>query len=75
MKISIDSLKVDISFKSDLMIDDTFIVIPAQVSVTEYLLKILKAWNFSEFECLGDISLDEKFEVKQNFGDFVTGIS
>lgn len=72
MKISIDSLKVDISFKSDLMIDDTFIVIPAQVSVTENLLKILKAWNFSEFECLGDISLDEKFEVKQNQEPLVT---
>lgn len=39
------------TFKSDLLIDDEFILLPAQVPVTEKLIQTVAAWNFDELSC------------------------
>lgn len=73
--ITIENLKPEISFKSDLMLDNQFILIPVSVPVSDELLQALKTWEFSEFKCEGNISLGgtigvEKFtENKKNNSD------
>ncbi len=56
-KVNINALKPDITFKSDLMLDDNFILLPVSVPVTENLTKALAEWNFTEFNCNAEISL------------------
>lgn len=56
-KVNINALKPDITFKSDLMLDDNFILLPVSVPVTENLTKALTEWNFTEFSCNAEISL------------------
>ena len=56
-KVSFDTLKPDITFKSDLLLDPNFILLPVAVPVTEELTKALKEWNFTEFLCDEEISL------------------
>ena len=56
-KVNINELKPDLTFKSDLMLDENFILIPVAVPVTESLTKALNEWNFKEFTCNADMSL------------------
>lgn len=56
-KVNINALKPDLTFKSDLMLDDNFLLLPVAVPVTESLTKALVEWNFSEFSCDADMSL------------------
>lgn len=57
-KLNFDSLKEGLSFKSDVTLNKEFVILPAQVSVSKDLLKMLKFWNFSEFECDSGVSLE-----------------
>lgn len=56
-KVNINALKPDLTFKSDLMLDDDFILLPVAVPVSESLTKALKEWNFTEFSCNAEMSL------------------
>ena len=55
--VKLETLQPDLTFKSDLMLDPNFIVLPVAVPVTEELTKALKEWNFTEFTCDEDMSL------------------
>lgn len=55
--IKLETLQKDLTFKSDLLIDKNFILLPVAVPVTEMLQKALKEWNFTELQCDDDISL------------------
>ncbi len=56
-KVNINALKPDLTFKSDLMLDENFILLPVAVPVTELLTKALNEWNFTEFSCNAEMSL------------------
>ncbi|MEE0887084.1 MAG: HD domain-containing phosphohydrolase [Treponema sp.] len=56
-KVNINALKPDLTFKSDLMLDENFILLPVAVPVTESLTKALNEWNFTEFRCNAEMSL------------------
>ena len=56
-KVTLESLKPDLTFKSDLLLDKNFILLPVTVPVTEELTKALKEWNFDSFECEESVSL------------------
>lgn len=51
--IKVDELKENLTFKSDLMIDERFILLPANVELPEFFIKSLKTWNFSELQYEG----------------------
>ena len=55
--ITFEELKENLTFKSDLMLDNEFVLLPVTVSVTPELIKALKEWNFTEFQCESGISL------------------
>ena len=52
------SLREDLSFSKDLMLDDNYILLPATCSVTDELIKELREWEFERVLCDGfaDIS-------------------
>lgn len=77
--INIDSLQPDLTFKSDLMIDKNYILLPVAVPVTDELLKALKDWEFKEFECEeevslgGDIGVEKKgFDIEEDSTQYPT---
>lgn len=55
--VNIETLKPDLTFKSDLMLDKNFVLLPVAVPVSEELTEILKKWDFSEFFCEQSVSL------------------
>lgn len=55
--IKLETLQKDLTFKSDLLIDKNFILLPVAVPVTETLQQTLKDWGFTELQCDDDISL------------------
>lgn len=54
--VSLEALQSDLTFKSDLMIDETFILLPATVPVTEELTNALVEWDFKKFIYEGNSS-------------------
>lgn len=67
--VTLDSLKPELTFKGDLLLDQNFVLLPVTVPVTEELTKALKEWNFSEFICENDISLGGDIGVSENTQD------
>ena len=63
-KFSVDSLKADISFTDDLLLDSTFIILPKSVNVSQNLIKALKEWGISNVLCNGTLSLQETEDEK-----------
>ncbi len=55
--ISVESLKKDGTFTSDLMIDSTFLLLPKTATVTDDLIKALRQWGFENILCDGAVSL------------------
>ncbi len=53
--ITIDELKEDISFSSDFLLDDQFLIIPAGVSISQEITKALRSWEFKNFSYEGNI--------------------
>ena len=45
--ITFEELKENLTFKSDLMLDNEFVLLPVTVSVTPELIKALKECNFT----------------------------
>lgn len=66
--VKFDTLQNDISFKSDLMLDKNFLLLPKTVSVTDQLIKLLEEWQFTEgfsdesISLGGDIGIPHKAE-------------
>ena len=78
-KVTPESLKPDLTFKSDLLLDKNFILLPVTVPVTEELTKALKEWNFDSFECEesvslgGDIGVAKKgFDIAEDTTEYPT---
>lgn len=46
--VRFETLQPNSSFKSNLMLDKSFMLLPASVPVTDDLLKLLSDWNFTE---------------------------
>ncbi|MGP1459598.1 MAG: HD-GYP domain-containing protein [Treponema sp.] len=57
--VTLESLKPELKFKSDLMLDERFILLPATTAVTEELIKVLTEWDFKEFISDEQIGADE----------------
>lgn len=55
--ITLESLKEGLTFKGDLIIDQTFILVPQSAEVNNDLINALKEWEFSEVFCDGALSL------------------
>ena len=55
--IKTDGLKANISFNSDLLVDNQFIIEPAGVPVPQSTINALSAWEFTEVLCDGTVSL------------------
>ena len=55
--ISVESLRKDGTFTSDLLIDSTFLLLPKTATVTEELIKALQQWGFENVLSDGSISL------------------
>lgn len=58
--ITIDELKTDFSFQSDLLLDETFVIIPAEVKMNDEVLKALRAWEFKSFTYEGKMYTNEE---------------
>lgn len=54
----VNSLKADSTYTGNIMIDSTFILLPASAVLTESMLKAVADWGFTEVTCEGEISLD-----------------
>lgn len=63
-KFSVDSLKADISFTDDLLLDSTFIILPKSVNVSQNLIQALKEWGIPNVLCNGTLSLQETEDEK-----------
>ena len=54
--ITIDELKNDISFPSDLMLDESFVIVPEGTFVNDKIIKALQTWEFKTFYCEEEIN-------------------
>ena len=54
---TIDNLKPDFSFTADLLLDDKYILLPANAPISEGMIKILKEWQFKKFVSDGQMTL------------------
>ena len=57
--ITIEELNEDLSFKSDLMLDESFVIVPQGTHVNETIIKALKTWNFKTLYCEEGFSAGE----------------
>lgn len=64
--VSLDTLQKDLTFKSDLLLDKNFVLLPVAVPVTDELKKALKEWDFKEFLCDEEMSLGGDMGIAQN---------
>lgn len=55
--INIGALRQGITYTSDLMIDNTFLLLPKTAEMTEDLIKALRQWGFEDILVDGSISL------------------
>lgn len=83
--IKVENLKDNLTFTSDLLIDNTFLLLPQTAPVTESMIKALKEWGFEEVISDGSLSLggdigvskyesedvNEKEPEKETIGDNV----
>ena len=55
--IELESLHEDASFSGDLLIDNTFLLLPKTANVSAEMIKALKFWGFNSVLCDGTINL------------------
>lgn len=67
--LSLDSLKADSSFTGDLLLDSSFLILPASAIVTDSLIKSLKDWGFNTLMCDGGISLGGDIVISSDTND------
>ncbi|MBR5645668.1 MAG: HD-GYP domain-containing protein [Treponema sp.] len=61
--ITLDSLKNDITFSGDLLIDSNFLLLPKQSPVTDELIKALREWEFQSLLCDGGVSFTNQIDA------------
>ncbi len=54
---TIDNLKPDFSFTADLLLDEKYVLLPANVPLSEEMIKFLTEWQFKKFLSDGQMSL------------------
>ena len=64
--LGVETLKEGLTFTSDLLIDNTFLLLPKTAEMTADMLKALKDWGFTEVICDGGLSLGGDIGVSQN---------
>ena len=69
MTIKIEDLKDGERFKSDLMLDEKFLLLPTNAEIPENFLKTLKEWHFNEVVCAEDEKKQTPAEQKNNAPD------
>jgi len=55
--IAVETLRADVVFTGDLLIDSSFILLPHSAPVSDSLIKSLKNWGFENVLCDGNVSL------------------
>ena len=61
--IPLASLKEDLRFTEDLMLDNTFLLLPSNCPVSKELIVALNEWKFDKFYTEGSVSLDGAMEA------------
>lgn len=56
--VSLASLRENISFTKDLMLDNNFVLLPPSCPVTNELISTLREWNFHIYHCEGTINYE-----------------
>ena len=64
--INIGALREGITYTSDLMVDNTFLLLPKTAEMTEDLIKALRQWGFEDILVDGSISLGGDIGVNKN---------
>lgn len=64
--IAVETLKKDLSFTGDLLIDNTFLLLPKTAELTDEMIAALKQWEFQEVICDGGLSLGGDIGVSSN---------
>ena len=52
-KYPLSSLREEMTFTSDLMLDENFILLPAGCPTPRELSDALRTWEFTDFQCEG----------------------
>lgn len=56
--VKVETLKERTLYNADLLLNKSFIILPAGNTVTTELIKMLKTWDIKELNCPGTISMD-----------------
>lgn len=64
--INIGALREGITYTSDLMVDNTFLLLPKTAEMTEDLIKALRQWGFEDILVDGSISLGGDIGVSKD---------
>lgn len=67
--IAVNTLNDGQSFKDDLLLDKTFILLPQSAVVTEELINALKTWEFTEVMTDRNLSIGTKYNSASDFDD------
>jgi len=67
--IQVDTLKKDLSFTGDLLIDGTFLLLPQTAPMTQELINAIRKWEFETVLCDGNLSLGGDIGVSKNSDD------
>lgn len=67
--IQVDTLKKDLSFTGDLLIDGTFLLLPQTAPITQELINAINRWEFTSVLCEGNLSLGGDIGVSSNTDD------
>lgn len=67
--ITLESLKEDLTFTTDLMLDNVFMLLPKTAPVSKELIDALTEWEFNSVYCEGSLSLGGDIGVSSKVED------
>lgn len=67
--ITVESLKKDMTFTGDILIDNNFLLLPKTAEMTDEMIAALKEWGFEQVLCDGGYSLGGDIGVSSNNDD------
>lgn len=65
--LRVNSLRKDSSYTGNIMIDPTFMLLPADAILTESMINAVIQWGFTDVTCEGEISLDNTITTSSPF--------
>lgn len=64
--IGVETLKKDLSFTGDILIDNTFLLLPKTAELSDEMIAAVKEWGFTEVICDGGLSLGGDIGVSKD---------